>query len=289
MHAATPLLGSQAFVGTVGAWRETAHIQVWPAKPTPNHIVSTCAYCGSPGPLTKEHIWPKSLIEKYESLKTFNPRKGTFHGGEPVVKDVCATCNNIGLSPLDNYLSGLFDRHFARILEPGESAPLEYDYALLLRALLKISYNSSRSVEADLTRRTLARYANYILVGGHPTQVVVRLQVVTSSRAMAPETGEVRPFRPEALRVGTLAYDGRFANRFMVRLVGFNSYWFYVAIAHDVEPPHKWRDFLAALSNWRSPTGVRLDPQASNIVVPPRLSTYFHPALLGSLAGAARA
>jgi hypothetical protein len=247
--------------------------------------MSACAYCNGPGPFTKEHIWPKSLLKKYESLKAFNPRRNVFHGGELVVKDVCATCNNDMLSPLDTYLSDLFDRAFASIIAPGESATLQYNYELLLRSLLKVSYNSSRATVSDATRRILSRYASFITHGGHPPPIALRLQVVTSSRTLNIESLEEGSFRPCALRAGSLGYTGRLSNRFTVRLVALNSFWFYLVLAHKTEPPHKWRDFLAALGDWTPLTGVPLAARSSSVLIQPDQTTYFHPALLGSLVG----
>ena len=112
-----------------------------------------CAYCSEQGSLTKEHIWPRSLITKYEGLKTFNPRSNSFYTGEPVIKDVCAPCNNVHLSKLDSYLSELHEKYLQNILMPGDAAFVEYDYNLLLRALLKISYNSARAFAEDKTTK----------------------------------------------------------------------------------------------------------------------------------------
>lgn len=251
--------------------------------------MSACAYCGQDRPSTKEHIWPKALIDKYEALQTFNPRKSNFFRGEPVVKDVCAPCNNNDLSPLDAYLSELFDRFFSKIIEPGQAAALEYDYQRLLRALLKISYNSSRSVEGSHTRQLLSRYAKYILSGGYAPRVCLRLQVITSARVINLTDETESSFRPEALRVGALAYDGPLSHRFIVRLVGINSYWFYIAIPYKAEPPHKWREFLNGLADWKTPMGVEIPPNASHLAIPVNKTTYMHPALLGSLLGALRA
>lgn len=48
--------------------------------------MSKCAYCPSTGPFTKEHIWPKALIQKYDDLKTYYPKSNKFYTGEPVIK-----------------------------------------------------------------------------------------------------------------------------------------------------------------------------------------------------------
>ena len=87
--------------------------------------------------MTKEHIWSDCLIEKYEDLSTYSERENKFYKGDPTIKDVCSNCNNILLSKLDTYLCDLYDRLFHRILQPGESTRIEYDYDMLLRALLR--------------------------------------------------------------------------------------------------------------------------------------------------------
>lgn len=251
--------------------------------------MSKCAYCDLDRPPTKEHIWPKALIDKYDGLHTYNPRRNNFHRGEPVVNDVCAVCNNKLLSPLDAYLSDRFDCIFSKIVEPGQTAEIEYEFQKLLRSLLKISYNSSRSSEDIKPSQLLSRYAKYILNGGYAPTIHLRLQIVTSARAINLDEGAESAVHPTALRVGTLAYDGPLANRFLVRLVGINSYWFYIAIPYKSEPPHKWREFLDGLADWRTPTGIEIPSDKSNLMIPVSRTTYMHPALLGSLLGAMQA
>lgn len=73
--------------------------------------MKNCAYCGKSEKLTKEHIWPNTLIKKYEDLLTYNKNQNKFYKGDAVIKDVCSECNNIHLSKLDSYLSGLFDAY----------------------------------------------------------------------------------------------------------------------------------------------------------------------------------
>jgi len=127
-----------------------------------------CSYCNAGGSLTKEHIWPSSLIKKYEGgLRTYNKRNHNFHDSDPVIKDVCAECNNVKLSKLDAYLSSLYDDYFASPLSPGESTEIEYDYDLLLRSLLKISYNSSRASASPKIIQAHSHFRKYILNGGY--------------------------------------------------------------------------------------------------------------------------
>ncbi|CAK8713345.1 hypothetical protein GMJAKD_02610 [Candidatus Electrothrix aarhusensis] len=110
--------------------------------------MKVCAYCKKENTLTREHIWPTSIIKKQfsdELKSTYNPKNNRFYPGEPVIKDVCAECNNEKLSNIDRDLALLYDEHFHDIVQPGDSVFFEYNYENLLRGLLKISFNSARA------------------------------------------------------------------------------------------------------------------------------------------------
>lgn len=248
-----------------------------------NKKPNSCAYCPSSGPFTREHIWPKSLIIKYEELHTFNPRTNKFYTGEAVIKDVCATCNNDKLSPLDTYLTKLFDASFDRVLQPGESANLEFDYSLLLRGLLKISYNSARAFSDTKTKTLHAQFANHILQGGYSPKIMLRLQVVTSSKVRNLIDGSEEIWSPDAMRCAVIKYDGPLASRFCIRMVAINSFWFYLIIPYKQEPNHKWDEFLHGFSNWITPPGILLEKSTCTLHIPKEKTTYLHPTLLGSL------
>jgi hypothetical protein len=186
--------------------------------------MTSCAYCGQERTLTKEHIWPQSLIRKYETLRTFNPRTNKFHSGEPVIKDVCQECNNGQLSILDTCLNELFDKFFGHVVDAGESARFKFNFDKLLRAVLKISYNSSRIALDKNSVLAHKKFANYILHGGYKSKLMLRLQIVTSSRVVNLIDKSEEILRPVAMRCATLAYDGRMSNRFLVRIIAFNSY-----------------------------------------------------------------
>jgi hypothetical protein len=243
-----------------------------------------CAYCNKQGSLTKEHIWPRSLITKYEGLKAFNPRINSFYNGEPVIKDVCATCNNIHLSKLDSYLSELHEKYLQNILSPGDAAFIEYDYNLLLRALLKISYNSARAFAEDKTTKLLSKYSRFIIDNSYSPKTVLRLQIVTASKRINIETGvDEGLFEPVHLRCGTIDYDGRLSHRFLVRMVAINCFWFYMISSYKTEPEHIWRKFLEGLRDWITPTGITLSPNMRELIIPREQTTYMHPVLLGKL------
>jgi len=248
--------------------------------------MSKCAYCPSSGPFTREHIWPRSLIQKYDSLKTYNPKTNKYYQGDAVIKDVCSICNNEKLSMLDSYLSSLYDNFLGRIVEAGEQATIEFDYSLLLRSLLKISYNSTRASDNVASKNLLQTYANFIIDGGYCKTVMLQLQIVTSSRMMDLESGAERTIRPVMMRCALVAYGGPLAHRFCIRMIAINSFWFYLIIPYKDEPPHIWDELLHGLSDWATPTGILIEKTSTKLFVPVEKTTYFHSDLLGSLLSA---
>lgn len=245
--------------------------------------MNKCAYCPSTGPFTKEHIWPKALIKKYDNLKTYNPKSNKFYTGESVIKDVCAICNNEKLSPLDGYMSMFYDKSLHRIIAAGETAHIEFDYSLLLRSLLKISYNSTRASNNTASKALHEKFANFIISGGYGRKIMLRLQIVTSSRMVNLADKSEQIIRPEMMRCALISYNGPLSRRFCVRMIAINSFWFYIIIPYKNEAEHKWREFLAEFSNWTTPTGVLIDSSMSQLHIPVEKSTYFHLDLLGSL------
>ncbi|WP_087734298.1 hypothetical protein [Paraburkholderia piptadeniae] len=112
--------------------------------------MTSCAYCQEERPLTREHIIPAFIYDFQKQLEGsvtgWNEVAQRMVGGEGKIKDVCEDCNNRVLSELDSYGkrlltdSGLFVQNYTR-----QDLTLQYDYSLLLRWLLKISFNSSRT------------------------------------------------------------------------------------------------------------------------------------------------
>lgn len=108
-----------------------------------------CAYCGTEQNLSREHIFPSSIIElnsERNTLKKFwlSKVQKEIHS-DPVVKDVCKTCNNGFLSSLDGY--GLQFFRLNCLDAPDytvKNKNIQYNYHLLKRWALKVSYNSAR-------------------------------------------------------------------------------------------------------------------------------------------------
>ncbi|HRQ96786.1 MAG TPA: hypothetical protein PK440_17580 [Candidatus Accumulibacter phosphatis] len=216
-------------------------------------------------------------------MHTYNPRTDGFYIGDPVIRDVCADCNNEKLSPLDAYLSELYDRNFAKVIEPGESVQLAYSYERLLRAILKISYNSTRASGNSQSIAAHQRFVRYVLNGGHCGKLALRLQIVTSAKVINLAGGSDSALMPAALRCAVLNYEGVLSHRFVVRLIGINSFWFYLVLSFKEEPDHKWRDFLQGFMAWATPSGVAIQPGSKSIEIPVEKTTYMHPRLLGHL------
>lgn len=112
--------------------------------------MTICAYCKLNKPATREHIIPDFLYafqkEIEGSIVGWNEVAQRMVGGEGKVKDVCADCNNGVLSNLDGYgkrllsESGLLVKNYVK-----QSITIRYNFELLMRWLLKISFNSSRT------------------------------------------------------------------------------------------------------------------------------------------------
>lgn len=245
--------------------------------------MKNCAYCGVACQPTREHIWPKTLIEKNEMTHAYSQKTNKIFLGEPVIKDVCSTCNNVKLSKLDSYLSLLFDVHLNTVIKPGECVNFSYSYDFLLRALLKVSFNASRAAGVDENTKIHNKFIKYILDDGYSSRIMLRLQIVTSSHKINIDSDERSDFIPRLFRCGCVSYDGPLAHRFLIKLIAINSYWFYLIIPFKSEPEHKWREMLNGFSTWRIQPGLVVDPKLSTLHIPVNKTTYFVPDLLGAL------
>lgn len=201
-----------------------------------------CAYCGSEGPLTREHLWPASL---HRRLVAANQHTGSSFWlrrinreveGEPTLRDVCQVCNNGVLSTLDAYVCNLFDLYCVRIVQRYEKVNFEYDYHLLKRWLLKMSYNSARmhnSLELLAYSALLPYITGGSLSAGRSVQLFVQLaypgaiprdRIVDIDIADAPLIWE-----PQDNRCGHVDFNIPGVGRKIIRVVHLRSYVFYLA------------------------------------------------------------
>jgi len=157
-------------------------------------------------------------------LKFLNSKK-IVTISELVISDVCSECNNERLSPLDSYLCSLFDKYFINFIEEEKPFIFEYNYDLLLRAIMKITFNSSRTV----TRidNDFEKFKNYILYGNEKQEnIIVKLDIVTPTI----ENGE--KYYPNSARCGTVIIK-KPSDKYILRGLSINSFYFYIIIAKD--------------------------------------------------------
>lgn len=197
-------------------------------------MAKSCAYCGGPPPLTREHIWPAGFLKRQDFEIKFSARANKTFVGDLVIADVCEACNNGPLSVLDTHACELYDRRFGKPVEAGAVVTFTYDYGLLMRWLLKISYNSARSTGQDVG--LLASYRETIRCTDPciPAFAVAFLATVSPSDMMNPETGETRKIYPLAARCGPLLLPGLdVSDMVALRAVMINAYHFTIVITRE--------------------------------------------------------
>ena len=128
---------------------------------------STCPFCGDPGPLTDEHVWPRWLSKELRRLGgTFLPRAGETRAPRSIdaTVGVCRRCNNDWLSTLENDVSTI-----ARPMLRGEFVYLDTERQTLLATwATKTAYMIDRLTEPTVPR-------------GFPMELLIRRQPSTST------------------------------------------------------------------------------------------------------------
>lgn len=189
-----------------------------------------CAFCNQPSPLTREHIWPRCIIERTPDYNArYVGKAEKFIEGELTVRDVCAACNNGVLSMLDDYICRLYDTQFSRIASRRQPRTFIFDHSLLLRWLLKTSYNSARANHSDIA--VLKQYSTFILDGNpKPEGLEVRLELISPSKnpRYLPGTDNLREIPPESVRCCRIEVPGNPVPNTTIRLVAINSFYFWL-------------------------------------------------------------
>lgn len=195
-----------------------------------------CAYCMKPGPLTKEHIWPGGIIKRAKGINTsYLGKLEKFIDAELTIKDVCSVCNNGPLSALDAYICDLFDAQFSRPAIRRKPRTFIYNYEVLLRWLLKISYNSARMNESDV--EVLSKHVEFMLNGGElPTDVQIRLELIHSSPNpnWSPGSETAKEIPAVSIRCARVEMPETPLPGAKLRLVAIYGFYFWIVIT----PPH---------------------------------------------------
>ncbi|KPH05030.1 hypothetical protein CO657_11175 [Rhizobium acidisoli] len=196
-----------------------------------------CAFCGpTESKRTKEHLWPTSLYRRVVALLDGGEQKFWVASldkalpNEPTIRDVCAVCNNGELSTLDNYVCQVFDRDFSVIRERGEKVELEFDYHLLKRWLLKMSYNSARINGSDVPvfQPVLPYIMGQGLSAGRNVKLFLEMTYPSEIPLEHTQAGMPTTVRPVANRVGFAGYETPTGMK-LVRAVHLRSFSFLLA------------------------------------------------------------
>ena len=110
-----------------------------------------CAYCGKEGKGTKEHIISNSVLRLFpECYLTMDEERKIIYKNDPMVKDVCAECNNYKISYIDTYASNFIKKYFVQDYEKDDVLKIEYDHTLIQKMCLKYAFNDLRSRKKDI-------------------------------------------------------------------------------------------------------------------------------------------
>jgi hypothetical protein len=230
--------------------------------------MKVCAFCGEEKQLTREHIWPSAFLDRVGRTSAhYSPVSGKVHGADYVVSDVCATCNNVHLTQLDDYFCDLYDSQLATPMGFGQSVHFQYNHDLLCRALLKIAYNTARSAGSEC--QPFQRVRSYILRGGTcPSGIAVLAELVSPTLIVSrPGEGEdvkeVRPTMYRSARGELLTPNG---NTVLVRVVAVNSFFFHILILREERHIDRFaravEEFLAAIEGT-----LLLSPTAGEVLL----------------------
>jgi len=217
-----------------------------------------CAYCDQGGTMTKEHIWPKCIITRMPKLTArYTGSRNKFIGAELVIADVCAVCNNKKLSPLDAYFCFLFDKYFQYFHESQSDFQFEYDYDMLLRSLLKITYNTSRTIIKE--NNPFRKYRKVIIEGN-----IIREDIAIKLDLILPSIEEGIKLYPNSARCAAIDLQ-RTLNHCIVRCIAVNSFYFYIVFFKSEIFPEEAMDELAFVMN--NLPGAIVHPYRSNVTI----------------------
>ena len=231
--------------------------------------MAKCAFCGETAALTKEHLWPGGLHRRLQAVNAQTEtsiwlrRVDRELPSEPLVKDVCAACNNVTLSKLDDYVCELFDQQLAAIPQRYENVSLEYDYHRLKRWLLKVCFNSAR-IHNSIDLFVFAPLLPYIMGRSENLGRSVRLYVQLSYPDEVPASdladASVAPFvfAPLENRLGHMLFETP-TDRKLLRAVHLRAFSFFLAF---FKPKEKiaGMDYFERHFLDRHPHAVRLKP-----------------------------
>ncbi|MFM0302683.1 hypothetical protein PQQ99_21415 [Paraburkholderia sediminicola] len=166
--------------------------------------------------MTREHVIPAFLYDfqkqQQGGVLGWSEPAEKMVGGELKVKDVCGVCNNEILGKLDSYGKSLLTGHGLLVTNfKKEHIDLQYDYDMLTRWLLKISFNSSRT--DNVHSPLFEKFIPYMLgTGSRPSRGQLSVICFLARAAEVPVD-----LRDKPLYVELAGSSGKF-NPFIVRI-----------------------------------------------------------------------
>lgn len=228
-------------------------------------MAKECAYCGSAGPFTDDHVWPSCFLDHFgRQAAHFSVRGQQVHGADYVVKDVCKTCNSERLSPLDSYFCRLYDEYFSHLHDFDSTATLHYDFSLLARSLLKIAYNSARQGLSNPEPLWMLRG---FIAGRDPCPMQLAIFAELVSPTMVPQLdGSICKVMPNMYRSALGKYLGPGADRILLRVVAVNSNYFHLIVPLKML---SYVDFEEVVNQFaeRLKGVVRLSPELGQVTI----------------------
>jgi hypothetical protein len=234
-------------------------------------LAAKCAYCGNARLLTREHVWPRGFLVRGKYAIKYSRKADKTFRGDLVVRDVCSVCNSGPLSNLDSYACSLFDRYFSKEVEFFQTIQFDYEYGMLLRWLIKVSYNAARATNPH-DSRLLSLYTPAILCESEcsPIYANVFLATVGPETVLDKNGDVVRKIYPVMTRSGPILFpDLILPDGILVRAVYINAFAFTLLIT---ESP-VIESYTAAELIKRIP-GVPLALEGSMITPMPSFSTF---------------
>ncbi len=213
-----------------------------------------CAYCKRDRKLTREHIWPASIVKHVNDRFRYNEKVKKLFWADLVIKDVCESCNSVELSNLDSYGAKMYDRYLANYFDSDEDMKFEYNFQILAKWLPKLSFNAARAANS-LDKDYLSTYANEII---NP-RLLLRDNFSIAVDLVRPIQleGQSTKIFPSSNRICRVQSSDASSNGLLVRLVAVNSYYFWILFqtAKDSEIDKK-----KAVKFIEKIPGTRLDP-----------------------------
>jgi hypothetical protein len=219
-------------------------------------------------------------------MAAYSGKRNHVVDGEPVIRDVCIACNTGALSQLDDRFVKLTEKHgLLNERQSGQSFRFEFsEPIILLRMLLKVLFNSSRSDGRPEIALLHQRFIPFILGSSDfCPKVQVRLQIVTCSTRLDLTTGKSTTVCPKMLLCREIVLTGsEIPERFIFKWVMIASNWFLIIFPKtDEESNDTWKEMESQLPNWLHLSGKKIS-LADHINLPIHVSetTYYDPELL---------